>query len=166
MVVDGIAANAGANQPSPPPFSRRPEPPATARLAPAHRRAATTPQSKGRRSPMISNAMDRIGMDCNGVYSIPIQCIPLDWIALRSPVRVNDKRQLGAFTTIGVNDPIAILSKGGEAMASCFICQTELAPPVRAPHRLRQKVVSAGRSDLLPTPHHSGRGGGRRHLRG
>ena len=83
---------------------------------------------------MISNAMDRIGMDCNGVYSIPIQCIPLDWIALRSPVRVNDKRQLGAFTTIGVNDPIAILSKGGEAMASCFICQTELAPPVRARH--------------------------------
>ena len=35
-------------------------------------------------------------------------------------------------------------------MANCFICQTELAPPMRAPpHRLRQKVVSGGRSDLL-----------------
>ena len=44
------------------------------------------------------------------------------WIGLRSPARVNEKRRRGAFTTIGVNDPIAILSNGGDTMASCFIC--------------------------------------------
>ena len=83
---------------------------------------------------MVNNAMDCIGMDRNGMHSIPVQCIPLDWIALRSPARVNEKRQLGAFTTIGVNDPIATLSNGGGTMANCFICQTELAPPVRTRH--------------------------------
>ena len=58
------------------------------------------------------------------------------WIGLRSGPRpeLTTKRQLGAFTTIGVNDPTAILSNGGDTMASCFICQTELAPPVRARH--------------------------------
>ena len=75
-------------------------------------------------------------MDCNGMHSIPVQCIPLDWIAFRPPARVNDQRQLGTFTTIGVNDPTATLSNGGGTMASCFICQTELAPPVRARHTI------------------------------
>ena len=57
-------------------------------------------------------------------------------IGLRSGARpeLPTKRQLGAFTTIGVNDPTAILSNGGGTMANCFICQTELAPPVRARH--------------------------------
>ena len=70
-------------------------------------------------------------MVCIGLVSNAYQ---LDWIPLRSPARVNEKRQLGAFTTIGVNDPTAILSNGGGTMASCFICQTELVPPVRARH--------------------------------
>ena len=35
-------------------------------------------------------------------------------------------------------------------MANCFICQTELAPPMRAPHTVYvRKLFLVGRSDLL-----------------
>ena len=73
-------------------------------------------------------------MVCIRYQSSAYHWIGLDWIALRSPARVNEKRQLGAFINIGVNDPTAILSNGGDTMANCFICQTELAPPARARH--------------------------------
>ena len=57
------------------------------------------------------------------------------WIGLRSGPQpeLTTKRQLGAFTNMGINDPIAILSNGGDTMASCFICRPSWRRPcVRA----------------------------------
>ena len=51
------------------------------------------------------------------------------------------------------NDPIAILSNGGDTMANCFICQTELAPPMRAPHTVyvRKLFLLGGQTYCPPS---------------
>ena len=46
---------------------------------------------------------------------------------------------------------IAILSNGGGTMANCFICQTELAPPMRAPHTVYvRKLFLVGGQTYCP----------------
>ena len=46
---------------------------------------------------------------------------------------------------------IAILSNGGDTMANCFICQTELAPPMRAPHTVYvRKLFLVGGQTYCP----------------
>ena len=49
------------------------------------------------------------------------------------------------------NGSIAILSNGGDTMANCFICQTELAPPMRAPHTVYvRKLFLVGGQTYCP----------------
>ena len=51
------------------------------------------------------------------------------------------------------NDPIAVLSNGGDTMANCFSCQTELAPPMRAPHTVYvRKLFLLGGQTYCPPP--------------